>query len=516
LFEAATSLTTVSELALLDAIPNEIAVLDADGVIAYANAAWRRFAAAYARAGLGELTVGCSYLGVHDEFARCGYPAFAEAAAGLRAVLGRHRAAFEIEIVGDPERFPRVFRIRMLARTDAPGVVITQEDVTALKRAEAEAGVSAERLRLQLAALNATANAIVVADVSGTILWANPAFSVLTGYPVSFAAGRKPSELLKSGAHDPAFYRDMWETILAGDIWRGEVVNRRRDGTRYTEEMTITPVRGAGDGITHFIAVKQDVTQRKLLEEQFRQSQKMESIGRLAGGVAHDFNNQLSVILGHADIAIDALEPTHPVRDDLEAVRRAAQRSADLTRQLLTFARKKTVSPRVLDLNRCIAQSIRMLERLIGENVQLEWAAGGGLWPVRVDATQIDQILTNLCVNARDAIADVGTIRLSTANVTLAEADCDGLTDAVPGDFVRLTVTDSGSGIAPDVLPSIFEPFFTTKEIGKGTGLGLASVYGAVRQSNGFLDVRSEVGQGTTFLIYLPRHLARASDPTAQ
>jgi PAS domain S-box-containing protein len=489
---------------LLDAIPNEIAVLDAEGRIVQINAAWRTFAERYAAAGLGDLSLGTSYLGAHDALARQGVRKSIVAAEGIRAVLGGARREFDVEL-----QCPAIaerYRVRVRARADGAGAVVTQENVTVLRRVEAEADATAERLRLQLAALNATANAIVIADVTGVIRWANPAFSVLTGFPVSFAAGRRPNELLKSGVHDRAFYQDMWSTILAGDIWRGEVVNKRRDGTRYTEEMTITPVRSAAGAITHFIAVKQDVTQRKQLEEQVRQAQKMESIGRLAGGVAHDFNNQLSVILGYTDVALDALEPAHPVREDLEAVRRAAQRSAELTRQLLTFARQKTVSLRVLDLNEHVTASLRMLERLIGENVRLSWTPGDGLWPVRADATQLDQILTNLCVNARDAINDIGTLRLATTNVMVTAADCGSIPDATPGEYVQLDVTDSGSGIAADVLPSIFEPFFTTKAIGKGTGLGLASVYGAVRQGNGFIRVHSVVGQGTTFTIFLPRH----------
>ncbi len=501
------------ESAVLDAVPHEIAVLDADGLIVSANRAWQRFAERFAREGFGHLEVGASYLAVHDAWADRGVDACARAAAGIRDVLAGLRESLDIELCGGDFHAVEDYTIAVRALPGRGGAVVTQQNVTLLHRSQIESQAVAERLRLQMAALNATANAIVIADAAGTIQWANPAFSVLTGFPVSFAAGRKPNELLKSGAHDGAFYKQMWDTILAGDIWRGEVVNKRRDGSRYVEDMTITPVRGSAGAITHFIAVKQDVTQRKQLEEQYRQAQKMESIGRLAGGVAHDFNNQLSVILGHADIALDALDPDHPVREDLEAVRQAAQRSADLTRQLLTFARKKAVMPRVLDLNARVTSSLRMLERLIGENVQLSWTPGDDLWPVRADATQLDQILTNLCVNARDAIADVGTLRLTTVNTVVGAAECDDVPDATPGEYVRLEVSDSGAGIAPEILPSIFEPFFTTKEIGKGTGLGLASVYGAVRQNNGFIRVRSAMGQGTTFTIYLPRHTAPATDP---
>jgi PAS domain S-box-containing protein len=488
---------------VLDAIPSHVAVLAPSGVIRRANAAWRLLAHDLAGNGRCRIAIGDNYLDAHDALAHRGSAGSAAAAAGIRQVMSGALDRFQVELTC-PELTlaqPCLVQITPLA-SGVPGAVVTKQTLLAAHLCE-----SREQLRLQTAALDATANAIVIADISGTIIWANPAFTRLTGFPVSYAAGRRPAELLKSGRHEPEFYRRMWRTILAGEIWQGEVVNRRMDGSLYTEDMTITPVTNESGVVTHFIAVKQDITQRKQLEEQFRQAQKMESIGRLAGGVAHDFNNQLSVILGHTDIALESLDPSHPVRDDLEAVRQAARRSSDLTRQLLTFARKKSVSPRVLDLNERVHASLRMLQRLIGENIRLDWTPAEPLWPVRADPTSIDQILTNLCVNARDAIPDVGTIGITTANVLLQPDDCAGVPDAAPGAYVLLDVTDSGSGIDPSILSSIFEPFFTTKAVGKGTGLGLASVYGAVRQSNGFIAVSSTVGEGTTFRIYLPRHV---------
>jgi signal transduction histidine kinase/ActR/RegA family two-component response regulator len=234
-------------------------------------------------------------------------------------------------------------------------------------------------------------------------------------------------------------------------------------------------------------------------------AQKMDSIGRLAGGVAHDFNNMLGVIMGHVDLALHRTAPQTPLADDLQEIRKATTRSAELTRQLLAFARKQEVAPRVIDVNSVVTDSLRMLERLIGEDIELTWHPEKGLWPVSMDPSQLDQIIANLCVNARDAIADVGSLNVSTANCSVDAAWCAGHADALPGDYVRLTVRDTGRGMSDEVAAQIFEPFFTTKDIGQGTGLGLATVYGAVMQNRGFITVQSAPGKGTTFSLYLPR-----------
>ena len=258
-----------------------------------------------------------------------------------------------------------------------------------------------------------------------------------------------------------------------------------------------------------------DITERKIaeadkakLEGQLQQAQKMEFIGRLAGGVAHDFNNMLSIILGHAEMALDQVDLSQPLHDDIEEIRKAANRSADLTRQLLAFARKQTISPKVLDLNETVEGMLKMLRRLIGEDIALTWQPGMNLWQVRVDPSQIDQILANLCINARDAISGVGKMTIETANRILDEEYCASHPDFTSGEYVRLTVSDNGCGMDREMQAHIFEPFFTTKEIGKGTGLGLATVFGIVKQNNGFINVYSEPGNGTTFTIYLPRHVA--------
>ncbi len=248
------------------------------------------------------------------------------------------------------------------------------------------------------------------------------------------------------------------------------------------------------------------------LEEQYRQAQKLESVGRLAGGVAHDFNNMLSLIMGHAELAIDQLDPSNPLYESFQEIINGAQRSADLTRQLLAFARKQTISPKVINLNRVVEGMLKMLRRLIGEDIDLSWMPGEDLWRINVDPTQIDQVLANLCVNARDAISGVGKITIETTNFLVDEVYCSEKSNCVPGEYVQLVISDNGCGMDKETLNQIFEPFFTTKGMGEGTGLGLATVYGIVKQNKGFIDVYSELGHGTAFKIFLPRYVGK-TDP---
>jgi len=258
----------------------------------------------------------------------------------------------------------------------------------------------------------------------------------------------------------------------------------------------------------------QDITQRRILEGQVHQSQKMESVGRLAGGVAHDFNNMLGVILGNAELALQGLDPANPVHLYLQEILSASKRSADLTRQLLAFARKQTIEPKVLDLNDTVASMLKMVGRMLREDISLNWKPAGKLGPVKMDPSQLDQILANLIVNARDAIKGVGNIVIETGMATFNEQDCQENTDMQPGHYVVLSVNDDGSGMDQETQSKIFEPFFTTKDRGEGTGLGLATVFGIVKQNEGFIHVYSEPGEGTTFRIYLPG-LSAAEFPQA-
>jgi PAS domain S-box-containing protein len=290
-----------------------------------------------------------------------------------------------------------------------------------------------------------------------------------------------------------------------------ESVSVRSDGTEFPVHLAVSPVQLGAE--TASIAFLTDITERKRaeaekvrLESQLRQAQKMESVGRLAGGVAHDFNNMLSVILGNAELALEESGTTPAVRGYLQEISGAAGRSAELTRQLLAFARKQAIVPRVLDLEATVEGMLKMLRRLIGEGVSLAWLPGVGTWPVRLDPSQVDQVLANLCVNARDAIAGVGTVTIRTANAVLDDAWCASHPHCLPGEYVMISVSDDGCGMEQEVIDRLFEPFFTTKEEGRGTGLGLATVYGIVRQNNGVIDVSSEPCRGSTFRIYLPRH----------
>jgi PAS domain S-box-containing protein len=256
-----------------------------------------------------------------------------------------------------------------------------------------------------------------------------------------------------------------------------------------------------------------DITERRALEAQFRQAQKMESVGRLAGGVAHDFNNMLFVILGYTELALRKAEPGSSLGDNLREISKAATRSTQITQQLLAFARRQTVAPQLLDVNATVENMLKMLRRLIGEDIDLAWRPAVGVWPVKIDPSQVDQILVNLCVNARDAIADTGKITIETHNVTFDKAYCAGHGGCVPGEYVQMVVSDTGCGMDQETQETIFEPFFTTKELGSGTGLGLATVYGIVQQNGGFINVESEPSKGTRFHLYLPRQMEPVEAP---
>jgi PAS domain S-box-containing protein len=300
-------------------------------------------------------------------------------------------------------------------------------------------------------------------------------------------------------------YCPTYQTIQDGQVH--EATSQTQQGKNVRNfRIVSSPVCNAEGEVLAAIELVEDITEKLSLESQLRQAQKMEAVGRLAGGVAHDFNNMLGVILGYADLALYKLDAKHPAHPNIEQIRNAARRSTEIIRQLLAFARKQTIAPQMLDLNETVEGVLTMLRRLIGEDIDLVWHPDSGLWPVRMDPSQIEQILANLCVNARDAIQGVGNITIETANAHLDEVYCGEHTGFKAGQYALLVISDDGCGMAPDTLDKIFEPFFTTKEVGRGTGLGLATVYGVVKQNDGFINVYSEKGKGTTFRIYLPRH----------
>jgi len=301
---------------------------------------------------------------------------------------------------------------------------------------------------------------------------------------------------------------------LRGEALPGVYPFRVVDKTGHNRwvEITVASIEWEGRPATlNFLADitdrKQTEAERDQLQAQLLQAQKMEAVGRLAGGVAHDFNNKLTVILGYAQLAMAGLERTDPLHENLRHILKAGKQSADIVRQLLAFARKQVIEPEVLDLNETVEDMLKMLHRIIGEDIDLVWSPGHDLWRIRMDPAQIDQILANLCVNARDAISGVGTVSIGARNVLLDDLNCAERAGTAPGEYVMLTVSDNGCGMDRDTQENIFEPFFTTKEVGKGTGLGLSTVYGIVKQNNGFIEVESEPGRGSTFRIYLPRHM---------
>ena len=374
----------------------------------------------------------------------------------------------------------------------------THTDITARKSAELTA-------RLEMVALDAAADAVVITDRNGVIHWCNPAFTTLTGYSREEALGSSPRLLSRSGAQDQAFYEEMWSTLLRGEVWRGELINRRKDQSRYVEQQTITPVSDPQGVVTHFIAIKRDVTAQRRFEAQFHQSQKMESVGRLAGSVAHDFNNLLTVINSSIDLAQAALPPDHEARPDLQEAERAGARAVLLTRQLLGFSRQQPAKVSRVDLAEVVRGLLPMLERLIGENIEIETRFAETLPPVLIDRGQMEQVVMNLAINARDAMPTGGTLTLAMANTRLPSEDGES--------WVELTVRDTGMGMDAEAQEHLFEPFFTTKEPGKGTGLGLATCLGIITGAGGRITASSTPGRGTSFTIRLPGARGDADTP---
>ncbi len=367
---------------------------------------------------------------------------------------------------------------------------------------------------------------IALTDENGIVTYSSPASEQLFGISAEEMKGCLFTDFLDTDSIEPAmaaFDRTLRNRQNTANL---ELVMKRKDGTTFIGEVngiSYVTDRGHGSLLTiknitdRKLAEKEKeaaIEERKKIQDQLHHAVKMESVGRLAGGVAHDFNNMLGVILGHTELALEKVSPDNPVYNNLLETRKAASRSADLTRQLLAFARKQPLSPKILNLNSIIEGMIRMLERLIGDDINLVWKPGRDLWTVKADPSQIDQILANFCVNARDAISGFGKITIETENVFFDETYCREHPEFKPGEYVLTGISDNGAGIPKEIQEKVFEPFFTTKEMGKGTGLGLATSYGIIRQNNGYISIYSEPGMGTTFKIYLPRCCGTESQDT--
>lgn len=384
------------------------------------------------------------------------------------------------------------------------GVISAISDISSRKRAE--------EVRRRLAtAIEHAAEAIIITDALGVIQYVNPATEQITGFKKPEMLGNNP-RIFSSGEHDKAFYDKLWNTIRAGEVWSGRITNKTKDGTRYHVDTSISPVRDAFGSIVNFVAVNRDVTEHLKLTQQLFQAQKMEAVGTLAGGIAHDFNNLLQVILGYSELLLveDLLSDT--ARNDLEKVVLAARNGTDLIQRLLTFSRKTEPTLLNLDLNQRIRQTRKFLERTIPKMIDIEMILAENLAAIHADPSQLDQIVMNLAVNARDAMLTGGRLTIKTENVVLDEEYVRTHAGAKPGDYVLLSMSDTGHGIDKKTLEHIFEPFYTTKEVGVGTGLGLAMVYGIVEQHGGSITCYSEPGLGATFKIYIPAVIPEAQD----
>ena len=427
---------------------------------------------------------------------------------GLKNVVGKkitevipgiresHPELFEIygrvSLTGHPEEFEVYleslgfwFSISAYS-TEKACFVAVFDNITERKRAEEE------HARLSRAVEQA-AESIMITDPDGTIIYVNPAFEWVSGYSREEVVGQNP-RLLKSGRQDAAFYREMWNTLTRGEVWTGRFINRRKDGTLFEEEAVISPIRNGDGKVVNYVAAKRDVTQEVALEAQLRQAQKMEAVGTLAGGIAHDFNNLLTTIIGFAQLALMEEGVSPLVREYIARIPEQGKRAAQLISQLLTFSRKAITEKQPMSLTPLVKETVKMLERTLPENVAIQLNAPGEVAQVNADPTQMQQVIMNLCINASHAMPCGGEMTVRIEDVTLDEAYCRKYVYARPGRHVCLSVRDTGMGMTPEVQARIFEPFFTTKQAGEGTGLGLAMVYGIVKEHKGHVNVYSEVG----------------------
>jgi two-component system, cell cycle sensor histidine kinase and response regulator CckA len=363
--------------------------------------------------------------------------------------------------------------------------------------------VDEQRARL-VAAVEQSAEALVITDRAPRIIYVNPAFEQVSGYSAAELLGVDP-KIVSSGQHEPEFHREVWATLLRGDTWHGRYINRRKDGVIYEADSVITPVRDQSGKVVSYVGLQHDTSRERALERHLAEAGRLEAVGQLAGGIAHDFNNLLTVIGGHAELLRIGDRLDQDSREDVDQIVHASGSAANLVKQLLAFSRRQVLEPAVLDLEALIEQLRPMLEGLLGPTVTLVVESRTVTGTVLVDAGQLEQVIINLAVNARDAMPSGGTFTMTLSEV---EIDATGGPEARirAGRYSRLTAADTGMGMDDATRTRVFEPFFTTKPQGRGTGLGLATAYGIVRQSGGYLFVESELGRGSSFTVYLPNH----------
>jgi two-component system, cell cycle sensor histidine kinase and response regulator CckA len=379
----------------------------------------------------------------------------------------------------------------------------------ALKTEVAEHRLAEESLRLLGSAVEQSKESIVITDAQldlpgPKIIFVNPAFTKMTGYPAEEVIGKTP-RILQGPRSNRSVLNRLRQNLQQGATFEGEDINYRKDGQEFTLEWQIAPIRDASGATTHFVAVQRDITARKQFEAQLFQSQRMETVGKLAGGVAHEFNSILTAIIGQGELVLCDLPARSPLSKNVTEIIRAASRAAALTRQLLAYGRKQLLQPEILDLNRVLTGMQGMFVHIMGGDVDTQIVPCLGLRLVHADAGQIEQVIMNIAMNARDAMPNGGKLTLETANVSFDQECVGRYPELRAGDYVMLAITDTGAGMSEEVKARVFEPFYSTKEVGQGTGLGLSTCYGIVKQSGGHISVYSEPGRGATFKIYLPQ-----------
>lgn len=502
--------------AALDSLSAHIAILDAQGVVLAVNQSWRRFAEQNPPVHT-PVCEGANYIDVCDAATGSDAATARAFAGGIRDVIAGRVKEFVLEYSCHSPSEQRWFdgRVTRFAATGPIRVVVVHKNCTARKLAELALRTSEERFR-ELA--ETVADAFWITDVEKSrLLYISPAYERIWGRSCASLYANPRDWLTAVHPEDQERVRLAATTRQKDGSYDEEYRILRPDGTQRWIRDRAYPVRNAAGETERVVGVARDVTERRQLEEQLRQAQKLEAIGQLAGGVAHDFNNLLSVIRGNADLALASGDEVRAeTREFLGQIVAASERAAGVTRQLLLFSRRQMMQLLDLDLNEVVTSLAKMLQRVIREDVQLQLRLHPKPLITRADAAMLDQILLNLAVNARDAMPEGGHLLIETAQREVDATMAQAYPDAAPGRYVWLSVSDTGTGIAPEVLPRIFEPFFTTKEAGKGTGLGLATVFGIVKQHHGWLKVYSEPGQGTNFQVFLPASDAKSAHDTSR
>ena len=431
----------------------------------------------------------------------------AKATAILRQTLHGKRAFFEWQHCRrDGTTFEAEVSLKGVPFGHSPHWLAIVRDITDRRLAEEE------RSRLAKAVEQAT-ESILITDDHGTIQYVNPAFERVSGYSREEVVGDSPRKL-KSGKHDDTFYEEMWTTIARGEVWKGRLTNRKKDGTIYEEEATISPICDATGKIVNYVGVRRDVTRETELEQQLLQSRKMEAIGTLAGGIAHDFNNMLAAIIGYTELALMGIESGQPDGTDLRSVLEAANRAKELVGQILTFSRQKEARRELVTVGKVIGEVLRLLRASFSTNITIDQEIDCPAATAMADTTQIHQVITNLCSNAAHAMRDRGgVLRVALTTVDLCAHDIAAYPGLDAGPYLRLTVSDTGEGMSEEIRTRVFDPFFTTKAPGEGTGMGLAVAHGIIKSHGGTITVSSEMNKGSTFEVLLPRADGIQVDP---